>query len=285
MAEEGNGESGPETPVVTDTSTPFISEDGTLNEGWREHYLDETIRAEPYFAEVKDVQSVFKSVIAARSMVGKDKMVVPNENSSEGDWDAAYTALGRPDTAADYNFQRPEEFPEELYNTDLANAAQDMFHKMGLSHKQANTLLAWNLEQTLSAVKQQEIDAELQQKTLVDGLYSDWGNAYEQKKHLANVAIEKGTEGDDEFKARVLEKFGNDPDGIRLLANVGSKFAEHGSVETSLIPTPGDIDIQIAELMQTAAFRGGPGIPQEEHLAMVNKVFALRESKHVKRTA
>lgn len=285
MAEEGNGEPGTEAPVVTETSTPFISEDGTLNEGWREHYLDETIREEPYFAEVKDVQSICKSVIHARSAVGKDKMVVPTENSSESDWDAAFNALGRPDTAADYNFQRPEEFPEELYSTDLANAAQDMFHKIGLSQKQADTLVTWNLEQTMSAVKEQEATAEMEQTTLVDGLRTDWGPAYDQKKHLGNVAIEQGVNGNDEFKTRLTQKFGNDPDFIRFAANLGTKFAEHGSVETAMIPTPGDIDSQIAELMQTAAFQGGTGIPQAEHLAMVNKVFALREAKHATRSA
>lgn len=285
MSEEGlAAPEGEEKPAEGIAAPSIIDAEGKFTENWRES-LQEEIRNEPSLQAMTHINSLAKAFVDTKRMVGKDTMTIPTENSTENDWDAAYAALGRPDTAADYNFQRPADFPEELYSTDLANAAQDMFHKMGLSQKQADTLLAWNLEQTLSAVKQQETDAELEQKTLTDGLYSEWGNAFEQKKHLGNVAIEKGSNGNDEFKARLTEKFGNDPDFIRFAANLGSKFTEHGSVETTMIPTPGDIDAQITELMKTVAFLGGPEVPQEEHLAMVNKVFALRNSKTVQRSA
>lgn len=287
MAEEGlAAPEGEQTPAPEEglAAPSIVDEHGNFTPTWREA-LPEAIRDEPSLKTVTTVGGLAKSFVDTKKMVGMDKIAVPNENSTEADWDAFYVAAGRPITAADYNFQRPADYPEELYSQDLAVEAQDLFHKIGLNQTQANALLAWNLEKSLKARTTAQTDYDAMQQEVESGLYAKWGNAKAQKMHLGKIAVEQGTEGDVELQERLTGKFFNDPDFIEFAANVGGKFAEHSPVEAVMIPTPADIDEQIAELMKTAAYRGGHGISAAEHTAMVNKVYALRQSKTVKRTA
>ena len=211
-----------ETPV--ETPAGIIGEDGNFSENWRES-LPEEMRAEKGLENFKNLAGLAKSFLDTKRMVGKDKIAIPNENSTEGEWDAFYIAAGRPTTAGDYNLKRPEELPEEHFSQDLVNKAQDLFHKIGLSQNQADALMAFNTGNTLVALQNQQNADELFVKELQDGLHADWGNAYEQKKHFCNLAINEGVLGDEAFQTRAAQKFGSDPDGMRLLANLGAKMS------------------------------------------------------------
>lgn len=271
--------------VVGDTATgqptpPLVNADGVLKDGWRES-LPEDIRSEKVFDRVNNFEGIMKSLASAEKMIGRDKVAIPTEASSDVEWDAYYIAGGRPETAADYNLARPEELAEEFYSQELATAAQDLFHKIGLSQKQADALFAFNNNNVIAQLAKNKQDAELAATTLKDGLYADWGNAFEQKKHLGNVAVEQGASGDDEFKERLTQKFGNDPDFIRFAANVGSKFAEGTAVDTSkLIPTPGDIQARIDTEMHKPVYGNDyakHGFTKAEHKRQVDLVYKMRQ--------
>jgi hypothetical protein len=276
MAEEnGNAEVSVETPPA-----PLVDENGVLREGWLEK-LDEDLRGESYLKEVKDVQGMARSVINARRMVGRDKIAIP---TTDEEWNVFHKVGGRPDTVADYNLVKPEDFPEEHYSQDLANAAMELFHKIGISKKQAEALFEFNNNNALVALKaKQDADA-ASYKEVEDALYKDWGNAYEQNKHLGNVAIEQAVTKDgkvnEELKVRLVEKFGNDPDFIRAFSNLGAKFAEHGDVAIPGIPTPGDIQAKIDDEMAHKSYSpdyAKHGFTKAQHKAQVEKVYRMRE--------
>jgi hypothetical protein len=109
-----------------------------------------------------------------------------------------------------------------------------------------------------------------------DSLQKDWGAAYQKHIHLGNAAIEQGTNGNQEFKDRIVEKFGNDPDFIRFAASLGGRFAEHGVVTTSNSVTPVEIQSQINELMRSDAYTNGRN---PDHKATVARVKQLFEAK------
>jgi hypothetical protein len=253
----------------------MIGTDGKFTEKWREA-LPEDIRGEPSLQSFKDVQGLAKSLVNAQRMVGKNKVAIPGETSSAGEWEEFWKAAGRPETAADYQFKRPAEVPEEHWNAKLADEAQALFHKIGLSKKQAAALLQFNVNNLLTDIRTREAEATAAMQGLTDGLHKEWGAAYDEKVHLGNVAIEQGTGGEGEFKDRVVERFGNDPDFIRFAANLGAKFAEHG-VKAAPTATPADIDMKISDLMNTDAYlkAGHPG-----HKAAVEQVHRLFKSKH-----
>lgn len=263
---------------TTETVAPvaMADVDGNLRDGWLDS-VDEKYRSEPYLKEVKNVQGMASSVVSARRMVGKDKIVRPNENFTDEEWEAFHIAGGRPDTAVDYNIVRPEDFPEEHWSNEIALAAQDLFHKIGLNPKQVAAITEFNNANIVAAIKIQNDAIIANRQGINDGLYKDWGAAYEAKKHQGNYAVEKGTAGDIEFKERLCAKFGDDPDFIRFTSNLGGKFAEHGDIVESHAQTPGDIQAEIDKEMQTEAYKSGrhPG-----HKAAVLKVSRLFQEKN-----
>lgn len=251
------------------TETPdegFVKSDGTFIENWQLKLQDESLHADKTLMTLKNVENLAKSYVHVRRQVPLDKIAIPNENSTDADWEVWHKAGGRPETAADYALKRPDDFPEEYYSDELANTFMDFAHKIGLSTKQVNALFEFNNNNVLAVLKADADTAELDMNELKDGLYKDWGNAFEQKKHFGNLAVEKGTSqtkmvngiatmvSDEKFKSRLTKKFGNDPDFIRFTSNLGSKFAESGAVE-SQVPTPTDIQTKIDELMHTDAYR------------------------------
>ncbi len=278
MTEEGQVEVSQET-----AETPVMFDgDGKFTENWTHTLADTALHDNATLKTAKSVEALAAMTVSAQKMVGANKIAAPNEASTEAEWDAYFAAGGRPDTAADYAFAKPEELPDEYYNPEQAKAAQELMHKLGLSKKQADALFAFNNNYVMAQLAKNTQDAELAATELKDGLYADWGNAFEQKKHLGNVAVEQGTNGDVEFKARLTEKFGNDPDFIRFSANLGGKFTEASSIKAEMIPTPGDIQEKIDTEIASPAYGidyAKHGFTKQQHQAAVKKVSQLFQEK------
>ncbi len=276
----------PEAPAETPT---MFNAEGGFTENWTQSLTDTALHDNPTLKTAKTVESLATMTVNAQKLAGMDKermLVAPNEASSDEEWLAFHKAGGRPETAGDYAFTRPEELPEEYYSQEYATAAQELMHKLGLSQKQADALFEFNNNSVISQLKTQSQDDTLAKQKLTDGLVADWGNAFEQKKHLGNKAIEEGTGGNVEFKARLAEKFGNDPDFVRFAANLGSKFSEAGSPEIPLIPTTGDIQSQINDAMahkSHGADYKAHGFTKAQHETQVQKVTQLYESMYPKK--
>ena len=275
--EEGQAE------VTTDVTTPapLADAEGNLRDGWTET-LDESIRGEKCLASVKTVGGAIKSLVNAQRMVGRDKIVRPNEASSEDEWNEYYNAGGRPENALEYGWAKPEDLPDEHWKEDEMKEIMEHYHKIGLSKKQAQEIFDYNMGKTVAMVKDKATQDELAVNKLKDGLAADWGQAYEQKKHLGNVALEKASDGNPEMKERLVEKYGNDPDLIRAFSNIGSQFAEHGVVESTNIPTPSDIQSQIDGLMKKPVYGteyAKHGFSKREHDEALRQVNQLFEQK------
>lgn len=261
-----------ETPVVV-PETNYFNSDGTFNEGWQST-LPEGYRDEPSLKTVNDGKVLARMFVDTKKMVGKDMMEIPTDASDKVVWDAYHKAGGRPDTAEDYNLAKPEELPDEFYNAELATVAQGLFHKIGLSKKQVEALWEFNNKNTITQLTARKQAEELEMSELRSGLSTEWGAAFEQKKHLGNMAIEEGTAGDADFKARLTQKFGNDPDFIRYSANLGGKFAEGKSPNFANIPTPKDYQVQIDEIQANPLYLKGT---QEQRMKLADQIMALRE--------
>ena len=253
MADETTPPVAPEQPPSP--ASPFNA-DGTLVENWHtlapEGY--EHLREDKTLPRIKKFWDLSSSYVNVRKQVPLDKMPRPNDNFSEADWDEFYKAGGRPDTPQDFNIKKPEDFPEEYWVQDNADKYQEVFHKLGISKKQSDALVALNNEMTLAAIKEIEQQEEMEFTTLKDNLRKKWGRAFDQNTHLGDIAIEKGAKGDEGFKERLIEKINKDPDLIEYSANLGSLFSEHGIFEDTKIPTPSDIQKQINELRADPRF-------------------------------
>lgn len=255
----------------------MVGEDGNFVKDWQKMLGDDTLHEDKTLQTFKNVEGLAKSYVHVRKQVPLDKIAIPNENTTDDEWDAFHTAGGRPPTAVDYNIVRPEDFPEEHWSNEIALAAQDLFHKIGLNPKQAAAISEFNNANIMGAIKAQNDAIIANRQEIKDGLYKDWGAAYEPKKHQGNYAIEKGTGGDIEFKERLCAKFGDDPDFIRFTSNIGGKFAEHGDIVESKVSTPADIQTEIDKEMQTEAYKSRK---HPDHKAAVKRVSILFQEKN-----
>jgi len=265
-----------QTQVVADT-TQYFGTDGALNEGWTST-LPEDIRDEKSLTSFKTIQDLAKSNVMTKKMVGKNTMVVPSETSTESEWEEYHKAGGRPDTSADYGLAAPKDFPpefaDEIFPADRIAKWQERFFKGGISKKAADNILLEFGNDMLADIQSAQQAQETQNAELLGALSTEWGAAMEQNKHLGNIAVEEGTLGDIDFKTRLTEKFGNDPDFIRYSFNLGNKFSEGKSPNLTNVPTPADHQDAIYALMADPLYTSGTA-PQRMKIA--NKIMAIRK--------
>ena len=273
-----------ETPVQVVPETVYFGTDGTLVEGWQ-GTLDESLREEKSLSTFKTVGDLAKSFVSTKSMVGKNTMEVPTDASNEVVWDMYYKAGGKPETVADYNLKAPDGFPEEVMKQVFPKARleawQERFFKAGISKKAADQFIADFAQDTLADLQSVKQVEEQQMSELKTGLSLEYGAAYDQKKHIGNMAIEEGTKGDLEFKTRLTDKFGNDPDFIRYSINLGEKFAEGKPPNFANIPTPADYQTQIDEIMANPLYMNGT---TKERMKLAEQVMALRTKMKPEKT-
>lgn len=250
----------------------YFGSDGTLKEGWQ-GTLDEGYREEKSLSTVDNAKVLAKMFVDTKRMVGKNTIAIPTDASPEGEWAEFYKAGGRPETVADYNFVRPNDFPEELYHQDYVDGVQNILFKFGGNKKLAEALFEHEIAYKLKQVQAKTQNDELEMQTLKNGLFAEWGAAYEQRKHFGNIAIEEGASGDAEFKQRLVSKFGNDPDFIKYSANLGGKFSEGKSPDFTNVPTPANLQTQINEIEANPLYLKGT---EKQRMELANKVLALR---------
>jgi len=275
---DGNGlGAAPEGTTTPPTVASFIGEDGTLHDGWKST-LDETVRNDISLDSFKNLKDLAKSYVTTKSMVGKNRIAVPGDTSTELEWAEYYKAGGRPETVADYGLKPPEDFPadvlEQVFPKAKLEAWQDRFFKAGISKKAAQQFIADYARDIMADVQNMNNAKEADDIALKQGLFTEWGSAYDQKIHLGNIAIEAGTAGNADFKAMVIDKLGNDPTFIRFAANLGAKFAEGKSPSYAQVPTPSDLNTKINELMANPLYLNG-SLKQRNEIA--NQIMALRE--------
>lgn len=283
MPEEVAVETTEQTTTETQTTetqaaeTNYFGNDGVLNDGWR-GTLEEELREDKSLLSFKTVGDLAKSFVNTKRMVGKNVVAIPGETSTDGEWQEYHKAGGRPETVDDYDLKAPEGFPEELasqiFPEDRMAKWKDRFFKGGVSQKAAKDFINEFAQDMLIDAKVIEQNEETEKAELVSGLSTLWGAAFEQKKHLGNMAINEGTAGDDDFKIRVVEKFGNDPDFIRFAATLGGKFAEGKPPGFAAIPTPDVYQDQIETLMADPLYTKGT---QAQRMKIAEKIMVIRK--------
>ena len=266
-----------DAPAVTAAQpTSFIGADGTFADGWKEKYLSEDIRNDAVFDRAKTVQGMAKSLASAERMVGADKMVKPSDKFGDSDWDAYYEAGGWKNEPV--KITAPEGLPEGLWSDDRATKYSEGFNKLRLNPKQVAGIMEMYNTDLAQQLTDLNNNAETSLAKLKTELLAEKGNAYTQFQHNGNFAIEKGVRGEPpEFKERIIQKYGSDPDLVRLLGNLGGQFNESGSIPVqAMTPTPADLQTKINEIYKSDAFMK-PTHP--DHKAAMANLKRLHEEK------
>ena len=258
MSDEPNG-----TPAavaeVTPVATPspsFIDGEGNFKEGWETAYLTEDQRGNARVSggRVKSVQGLLETVINSDKMISGDKILRPSDSFGDADWDAFHSAGGWKNDPIPIT--APEGLPEGMWSDERATTFSEGFNALRLNPKQVAGIVELYNADLMQQVTDTNNNATTAHAELESGLLKEKGNAFAQFKHNGNFAIEKGVAGESpEFKARIVAKYGTDPDLVRFLGNIGGKFNEKGSIPTvDMAPTPADLQTEINKIMVSDAF-------------------------------
>ena len=222
----GDAGAGAVADVIPD-NTPYdygtmVGEGGAFSENWKQG-LSEDLRGDTTLASLTDVNQMAKMLVHSQRMMGKDKIVLPNENSSDDDWNEFYTKSGRPETFDKYDINTdgiPADL-KEMVEGDMDWYKETSF-KHGLSEKQSQALFNDFQEHNTAKVADMRAMQASQQQAKLDGLKTEWGAEYEKNAQLANQALTASG-----MREELLEAgLGDNPTVIKLLNHYGSVTGE-----------------------------------------------------------
>ena len=97
-----------EAPQQTEQPISSTTEQPTVAKSWKEA-ISEEFRNDPNISKFTEIDALAKSYINATRMIGQDKVAVPNENSTDDQWNEVYAKLGRPESADKYKLDLKSE--------------------------------------------------------------------------------------------------------------------------------------------------------------------------------
>ena len=121
------------TVAKADTPAPQPTESS-----WKDT-ISEVYRNDPNIEKFTEIDALAKSYINATRMIGQDKMIVPNKNFTEDQWEEAYVKMGRPESAEKYSL----DVKSDVVSLDeqAIKSFQEQSFKLGLNNEQAKGVL------------------------------------------------------------------------------------------------------------------------------------------------
>src|SRR6056300_2091733 len=148
-----------ETTTATETVTQPTAQTPITN-SWKDS-ISEEFRQDPNIAKFTEIDALAKSYINATRMIGQDKVAVPNNNSTDDQWNEVYDKLGRPESADKYKLEVQSE-TAPLDEGAIKSFAENA-HKLGLNNRQAQGILEYYKESMEGSAHQAKIDTETSQ--------------------------------------------------------------------------------------------------------------------------
>jgi hypothetical protein len=237
--------------------------------------LPEDLRNEPSLRTFTDPATLAKSYVNQQRFVGADKIPLPGKSATDDEWREVYTRLGAPTDASAYEFEG--DIPlDDGYLDAFRNHALNA----GLNGRQANRMMDF-VRETISGMN--EASAQSAEQAYEAGkqeLQKEFGQAFEQRVQMAQMAATQllgGTEVFDEITLSDGRMLGDHPEIIRMFSNIAGMIGEDNlaGATTELIMTPEEASRQIAEMTR----RDGPYFDRmhPEHDTYVAEVLRLRE--------
>ena len=159
---------------TTETAPSTISSTSSWKDSISEEY-----RVDPNIEKFTEIDALAKSYINATKMIGQDKVVIPNNNSTDDQWNEVYAKLGRPESADKYAL----DINSEVVNLDegAIKSFAENAHQLGLNNKQAQGILEFYKNNMEGTAQQSKIDTETAQSQSEQELRKEWGRDFDVK--------------------------------------------------------------------------------------------------------
>jgi hypothetical protein len=267
------------TQTTTDTPQQTVSstttEQPTVSKSWKET-ISEEFRNDPNISKFTEIDALAKSYINATRMIGQDKVAVPNENSTDDQWNEVYGKLGRPESPDKYKLEVQSEIAS-LDENAIKQFAENA-HQLGLNNKQAQGILEYYKNSMEGSVQQARVDTETAQANAEQELRKEWGRSYDENIKRAG-AIAKANMSEDILNMELKDgtRIGDHPSVIKGFANIANLMSEDKLISTESEGMDQSTDYQ-AEISKLVNDRDGPywNKSHPDHDKIVQQVFTLR---------
>ena len=274
-----------ETAPVAETTTPTTEETKqetqieqpvpTVAKSWKEA-IPEELRNDPNISKFTELEALAKSYVNATRMIGQDKVAVPNNNSTEDQWNEVYDKLGRPESADKYKL----EVKSDVVPLDEGAIKQfaENAHQLGLNNKQAQGILEFYKNSMEGSAQQSKIDNETAQANAEQELRKEWGSNYENNiKKAGSIAKANMNPEVLDMELKDGTRLGDHPAIIKGFANIANLMSEDKLVSTESENVSQGTDYE-AEISKIVNDRDGPywNKAHPDHDKVVQQVFTLR---------
>ena len=197
---------------------------------WKDS-ISEAYRNDPNIEKFTEIDALAKSYINATRMIGQDKMVVPNKNFTEDQWEEAYIKMGRPDSADKYSLDIKSDVVP--LDEQAIKSFQEQSFKLGLNNEQAKGVLDFYKNNMEAQTQQAKVDAETSQAQAQNLLRQEWGRDYD-----ANIAKAKSLAtanlAPEVFEMQLADgsRLGDNVDVIKGFAKIASMMSEDKILST-----------------------------------------------------
>jgi hypothetical protein len=243
---------------------------------WKES-ISEEFRNDPNIEKFTEIDALAKSYINATQMIGKDKVAVPNKNSTDDQWNEVYDKLGRPESADKYTLNAKS----EVVPIDEAAIKQfaENAHQLGLNNKQAQGILEFYKNNMEGMAKQAKVDTETAQAQSTQQLRQEWGREFDTNIKKAG-ALAKANMNPEILDMQLKDgmRLGDHPEIIKGFAKIAGMMSEDKilSTESENVSSNTDVETEISDIMNN---KDGPywNRSHPDHDKVVQQVYTLRE--------
>lgn len=225
--QEGNMLGGGAQQPKTVVANPTVNGSEGSEKSWRDT-LPEDLRNDPGLSTVSDVGALAKMYVNSQKLIGKDKVVIPDQHATDDDWNAFYKKVGLPESPDKYDVKGPQN--AKWVEAEAIAELKPLAHKLGIMPKQLEGILEWyegRADKQMGSLTEQE---KLASKQHVENLKKEFGNAFETKLSYATRVLEEhNVPGIEDLMAD--PKFGNNPVLTKLLVNLGEKLYKEADLK------------------------------------------------------
>ena len=266
----------PSNVAKSDTPVSPTTETQPVAKTWKEA-ISKEFRNDPNIEKFTEIDALAKSYINATQMIGKDKVAVPNKNSTDDQWNEVYDKLGRPESADKYTLNAKSEvvpIDEQAIKQFAENA-----HQLGLNNKQAQGILEFYKNNMEGMAKQAKVDTETAQAQSTQELRQEWGREFDTNIKKAG-ALAKANMNPEILDMQLKDgmRLGDHPEIIKGFAKIAGMMSEDKivSTESENVSSNTDVETEISDIMNN---KDGPywNRSHPDHDKVVQQVYTLRE--------
>ena len=237
--------------------------------------IPEEFKEDKSLSNFNNMEDLLKSYKHAQSLVGADKIPVPNKHATEEDWNEVFKKLGAPESPDDYKYDIKDQEMDPAQVSEFNKTA----HQLGLLPKQAEGLIKFYNEMNGNMAATEEDAAAQAQMVTETELKKEFGPQFskrlDQAKRLAVNSL--GSEFLENTFLKDGSRLGDNLNVIKAFSNLAEKLSEDEIIkgDGTEYMTAKDIEKEINELTQEGSAYWSKTHPN--HNKAVQEVLKLRE--------